>query len=259
VTLTEIKHALQELNLRPSRRLGQNYLYDQNLARIIVQAAQIGPSEPVIEIGPGLGALTGLLRERTDRLEVVEKDSRAAAFLQARFPGLAVHHADALEFEYPADGPWVCIGNLPYSVGSRLIVRLCELEARPLRMVFTVQREVADRLTSGADVKDYGVLSLLTQPWYRIETVRRLPASVFFPEPDVESSVVRFERRDCRLAGESEARYRQIVKKAFQHRRKTLGAIFGRALSPLLNPKSRPAEISVDEWIAAAMRPADGG
>lgn len=252
MTLTELRQALQELNLRPSRRLGQNYLYDQNLARIIVEAARIGTSEAVVEIGPGLGALTGLLMQQTDRLEVVEKDSRAAAFLQERFPGLKVHHADALEFEYPAGGPWVCIGNLPYSVGSRLIVRLCELASRPRRMVFTVQREVAERLTSGHDVKDYGVLTLLTRPWYDIATVRRLPPSVFFPEPDVESSVVAFERRECKLSGESESRYRAMVKKAFQHRRKTLGAIFGRALPPSLNPKLRPAEISIEEWVEAA-------
>ena len=254
MTLTEIKRALQELNLRPSRRLGQNYLYDANLARIIVEAAQIGPSDKVIEIGPGLGALTEILLQNTSDLEVIEKDARAAAFLMSKFPGLKVHHADALDFDFPAAGPWICIGNLPYSVGSRLIVKMCELDPGPERMVFTVQREVAARLVSRPNVKDYGLLTLLTQPFYKIKIVRRLPASVFFPEPDVESSVVRLERRACALEEESDACYRSMVKRAFQHRRKTLGAIFGRELPPSLNPKARPGEIGVEEWINAAMK-----
>ncbi len=257
MTLTELRKVLQELNLRPSRRLGQNYLYDQNLARIIVEAAQIGPLDRVVEIGPGLGALTEILVQKTSELEVIEKDSRAAAFLTARFPGLKVRHADALDFDFPASPSWICIGNLPYSVGSRLIVDLCGREWPPDRMVFTVQREVADRLLARPNVKDYGLLTLLTQPFYGIKIIRHLPSSVFFPEPDVESSVVRFERRQSPLHGVMDARYRQIVKKAFQHRRKTLGAIFGREIPTSLNPKSRPAEISVGEWITAAASRAD--
>jgi len=254
VTLTEIKRTLQELNLRPSRRLGQNYLYDQNLARIIVETARIGPADRVVEIGPGLGALTEILLNKTSRLEVIEKDSRAAAYLPTRFPGLKVHHADALEYDYEAQtgDPWICIGNLPYSVGSRLIVRLCELEGRPERMVFTVQREVADRLAARPDVKDYGVLTLLTQPFYKIKAIRRLPTTVFFPEPDVKSSVVLFERLESPLSKTTDIRYREIVKKAFQHRRKTLGAIFSKDLPKNLDPKKRPAEIFVEEWIQAA-------
>lgn len=254
VTLTELRKVLQELNLRPSRRLGQNYLYDQNLARIIVETARIDPADRVVEIGPGLGALTEILLTKSPRLEVIEKDSRAAAYLGTRFPGLKVHHADALEHDYDAGArdPWICIGNLPYSVGSRLIVQLCELASRPKRMVFTVQREVADRLASGPDVKDYGVLTLLTQPFYKIKTVRHLPTTVFFPEPDVQSSVVLFEILDCPLSKDSDARYREIVKRAFQHRRKTLGAIFGKELPKNLDSKKRPAEISLEQWIQAA-------
>jgi 16S rRNA (adenine1518-N6/adenine1519-N6)-dimethyltransferase len=253
VTLTEIKVALQELNLRPSRRLGQNYLYDANLARIIVEAAQIGPSDRVVEVGPGLGALTEILVKKTPRLTVVEKDTRAAAFLSSKFPGLKVEAEDALTYEFPADEPWHCIGNLPYSVGSRLIVRLCELPMRPERMVFTVQREVAERLAARPDIKDYGVLTLLTQPFYAIKIVRHLSTSVFFPEPEVKSSVVRFEKKECKLSEDSEARYREKVKRAFQQRRKTLGAIFGKDLPSNLDPKKRPAEITVEEWIKAAI------
>lgn len=254
MTLTEIKRVLQELNLRPSRRLGQNYLYDQNLAQIIVQAAGIGPTDQVVEVGPGLGALTEILVNKTSHLHVVEIDARAAGYLQSKFPALRVHQADALKFDFPASGSWICIGNLPYSVGSRLIVRLGEPDTRPARMIFTVQREVAERLAAKTNVKDYGVLTLLVQPWYQVRIIRHLPASVFFPKPDVESSTVLFERRDCPLDGDAETRYRAMVKRAFQHRRKTLGAILGADLPKNLDPKKRPAEISVQEWIQAALR-----
>ncbi|MBV9464190.1 MAG: ribosomal RNA small subunit methyltransferase A [Verrucomicrobiae bacterium] len=248
---------LQELNLRPSRRLGQNYLHDQNLARIIVDFARVGPEDAVVEIGPGLGALTEILREKTNSLRVVEKDTRAAEWLRARFPDIQVAASDALEVDFnvllaPGSGPWICIGNLPYSTASRMMVMFCELPNRPIRMVFTVQREVADRLVAKPGSADYGLLTLLTQPFYSIHSLRQLPTSVFYPEPDVLSTVVGFERVECALAPAQLAKYRGLVKNAFQKRRKTLRAIFAKELPANLRPDARPEDVPVEAWLEAA-------
>ncbi|NUN93327.1 MAG: ribosomal RNA small subunit methyltransferase A [Verrucomicrobiae bacterium] len=275
MTLTELRATLAALGVRPSRRLGQNFLHDQNLARRIVDLGEIAEGDPVIEIGPGLGALTeDLTARRPGRLFLIERDLRFAAFLRARFPGAQLIEGDALEALAPhesarpdSDAPrfaenrlpqavdrFTVLGNLPYSVASPLMVRLAEADLRPRRMVFTVQLEVAQRLAAQPGAKDYGLLTLLLQPFYEISIARKLPPSVFWPPPEVASATVLFVRR----AGfpfpslAEERSYRRIVRRAFQQRRKTLGAVFGDELSDPVLRKRRPAEIGVEEWARAA-------
>ncbi len=255
MTLSEIRLRLNELGVRPSRRLGQNFLHDQNVARRIVEEAGIQPEDSVMEIGPGLGAITEFIPEQTDKLTLIEKDRRLAAFLRGRFPQAHLIEADAMEEISNLKSPIsnsIVLGNLPYSIASPLIVRLCEADLRPRRMLFTIQLEVAERLVAGPQTKDFGLLTLLTQAFYQIKMTRKVPPSVFWPRPEVASAVVRMERREAPLFSDADAesRFRARVKQAFQKRRKTLGAIFGREWPDAKHRTRRPEELSVEEWVA---------
>ena len=257
MTLSEIRQHLARLGVRPSRRLGQNFLHDQNLARRLVELAEINQNESVLEIGPGLGALTEHLVQRNVPLTLIEKDRRLAGFLRDRFPCVRVVEGDALEkildFGFRISD-FVVIGNLPYSIASPLIVRLCESGLRPARMLFTVQREVAERLTAAPRTRDYGMLTLLTRSFYEIAIARRLPPSVFWPVPEVASAVIRMTRCEKSIFPEAaiEQRFREIVKRAFQKRRKTMRAIFGRDPPFDRGAMRRPEELSIEEWSALA-------
>lgn len=283
MTLSEIRLRLCELGVRPSRRLGQNFLHDQNLAARIVELAGIQTDEAVLEIGPGLGALTERLAAQTARLVLIEKDRRLAGFLRNRFPQAQVIEADALQ-ELSAfsllgsaaagrgdsdavakptppqrqalqPSAFVAIGNLPYSVASPLIVRLCEPDLRPLRMVFTVQLEVGQRLTALPRTRDFGLLTLFTQPFYEIRLVRKLAPTVFWPRPGIVSAVIVMTRRQTQpfASTGADAHFRGMVRRAFQSRRKTLGAIFD-ALPTGIDPRRRPEELSVAEWLALSVQ-----
>ena len=252
--LTEIRLCLEKLGVRPNRRLGQNFLYDQNIARRIVELADIQHNEPTLEIGPGLGALTERIVQKTNQLTLIEKDFRFINYLRSRFPKVQIIEGDALrEISNlkPQISNFVVLGNLPYSIASPLIVRLCETDLQPKRMLFTIQLEVAKRLTAQPRTHDFGLLTLLTQPFYEIKIVRKVPASVFWPKPEITSAVIEMIRHPIQPFVETsvEALFREFIKKAFQKRRKTLGAIFKKNLPKNINPKCRPEELSVDQWI----------
>jgi 16S rRNA (adenine1518-N6/adenine1519-N6)-dimethyltransferase len=255
MTLTEIRARLRELGVHPSRRLGQNFLHDQNLARRIVELAELPPDEPALEIGPGLGALTEFI-PNSERLTLIEKDHRLAGYLRERFPQATVIEADALEaIQNPKSKIQNYLGNLPYSVASPLIVRLCERDLRPSRMVFTVQREVADRLIARPSTPDYGLLTLLTQPFYEIRIARKIPPSVFWPEPKVASAVVTMLRRPSQPFSQPQAEtfFREILHQAWQKRRKQLGTIFRDGPCLDLDPAKRPEEVPVEGWVGACL------
>lgn len=255
MTLTEIRARLRELDIHPSRRLGQNFLHDQNLAQRIVELAGLEPDDPVLEIGPGLGALTEFI-PNPERLTLIEKDRRLAAYLRERFPAARIIEADALDeisnLQSSISNSMV-LGNLPYSVASPLIVRLGERDLRPRRLVLTIQREVADRLAARPRTADYGLLTLLVQPFYEVRIARKIPATVFWPEPQVSSAVVTLVRRETQPFDqpEHEDLFRRILHQAWQKRRKKLGTIFRDQPSLKLDLQKRPEELSVGEWIQA--------
>lgn len=260
MTLGEIRSHLDRLSLRPSRRLGQNFLHDQNVARLIVELAEIRPDDHVLEIGPGLGALTGFIAPRCRALTLIEKDRRLADFLRTRFPAATLIEGDALEEIANLGAPTslsTVLGNLPYSIASPLIVRLAEADLRPPRMLFTIQLEVAQRLAASPRTHDYGLLTLLVQPFYHVEIVRKIPATVFWPTPEIASAVVRLTRRPEPLLSNPalETRFRDLARRAFQQRRKTLGAIFGPDLPPSANTRRRPEELTIGEWSSLARAP----
>jgi 16S rRNA (adenine1518-N6/adenine1519-N6)-dimethyltransferase len=259
MTLTEIRRLLDDLGARPKRRFGQNFMFDQNMVQYIVDLAEIKKPDHVLEIGPGLGALTEVLAKKTSNLTVIEHDQTFIPLLQEKFPDATVIHGDALEkisdFGFQMSD-YSVISNLPYSVASPLMIRLCELDLRPKRMVFTVQLEVAERLVAQTSTKDYGLLTLLTQAFYDIRLERKIPPTVFWPMPEVDSAVVVMDRKSTQpfqIPGEDIV-FREISKKAFQKRRKTLGSIFGKELPSEIDRTKRPENLSMDEWINFAKK-----
>lgn len=228
--LSAIRAALAELDLTPSKTLGQNFLHDQNLARWIVAQLGAGPGDALVEIGPGLGALTGTALETGARLTVLEKDARLADFLRARFAGeerLRVVHGDALDFDVRTlwgNGPVKVFGNLPYYVSTPLLFHFTSPACPVERAVFLLQRELAERLAAaGPGTKDYGLVSVIIGRRWRVELLRVLPASVFLPEPKVDSALIALTRRPAdELPVCDVPTFDAIVRAGFSQRRKQL-------------------------------------
>ena len=229
MTISEMRHALGERGIQLTRSLGQNFLHDANQLRRIVDAADLTPADRVLEIGPGLGPLTELLLARAGEVFAIEKDERLVAFLQDRFPGepkLRLLHADALRLLQREPGDWrgwKLVSNLPFSVASPILVELAMNPHPPERLVATLQLEVVQRLTASVGDDDYGVLSLLVQLRYEPHGMFRIPASCFFPEPDVISACVTLVRREREwLPAELRPAFVRLVKLAFSQRRKMM-------------------------------------
>ena len=198
--LSEIGNILREICVVPVKTLGQNFLHDQNLARWMVQEAGISESDFVFEIGPGLGAITEPALATGARVLAIEKDRRLADFLRRRFAGprCEIIHGDAVEFEvrrlFPR-GPVKLLGNLPYYVSTQLLLRYLEQPSPIILAVLMLQREVAARLSASPRSKDYGILTLVVQLQWRVEYLRTVPATVFLPQPEVDSAFVRLTPR----------------------------------------------------------------
>lgn len=270
---SSVRVLLDGLGLRPNKTLGQNFLIDRNILQIIVRAATIGPADTVLEVGPGLGAVTTALAGCAGRVLAVEKDPRLAAFIRARFAGLAhvqLVEADMLDLRVDAltwpgtEGPMridALVSNLPYSVGSRILVDVVRSSQPPPRVVVTVQREVAGRLSAGAGSPDYGLLSVWIQRAYRVRTVHVVGPRCFFPEPDVQSAVVLLEQRpDAPVVSEA---FYALTRRAFGQRRKQVAKSLtdaGRAADVVRGclraigqvETARPEDLGVDEWVALA-------
>ncbi len=227
--LSEMKQILAERDLQLTKSLGQNFLHDGNQLRRIVEAADLKPTDRVLEIGPGLGPLTELLVHHAGEVTAIEKDRRLAAFLNERFAtsrNLTLITDDALDYvrQQQIDwSDWKLVANLPYSVASPILVDLAQAEGCPERMVATLQLEVAQRLTAQAGDDSYGLLSLLVQLHYESRGWFRVPASCFFPTPDVDSACVTLVRRDPPLLGREQTKvFVNIVKRSFSQRRKMM-------------------------------------
>ena len=228
--LSAIRDALAELQLTPSKTLGQNFLHDQNLARWIVAQLDVQPGDTLLEIGPGLGALTGTALETGAKLTVLEKDARLAGFLRQRFAGenrLRVEHLDALDFDVRTlwpDRPVKVFGNLPYYISTPLLFHFASPASPVERAVFLLQRELAARIAAaGPGSKDYGILSVVIGRRWRVELLRVLPASVFLPEPKVDSALIRLvPRAPDELPACDVQTFEQLVRAGFSQRRKQL-------------------------------------
>jgi 16S rRNA (adenine1518-N6/adenine1519-N6)-dimethyltransferase len=253
MTLTEIRAALDSRGLRPLKQLGQNFLHDQNLARWLAEHAVAGvaPGATVVEIGPGLGALTSVLLARDLHLIALEKDRGLCVFLREHFRteidrhALELREGDALEL-LPAlqTAPAVICGNLPYYISTPLLMECMKLRGVPARLFFLVQKEVGQRLAGKPGSKTYGALSVLVQAGYDVEIVRTLPGSVFYPPPEVESVAVQLTPSAHPLVPpEDRLRFAAVVQRGFSQRRKKLSNL-------LPTEDSRRAEhLSPADWV----------
>jgi 16S rRNA (adenine1518-N6/adenine1519-N6)-dimethyltransferase len=267
MTLTEMRSLLAKRDIQLTRSLGQNFLHDQNQLRKIVEAAEIQPTDKILEIGPGLGPLTELLLEKAGEVLAIEMDRRLVEFLRERFAStknLNLLHDDALEFlrREPRDWiDWKLVANLPYSVASPILVELAQSPRRPERMVTTLQLEVAQRLMARADDNDYGVLTLLVQLDYEPRASFKIPADCFFPAPNVDSMCVVLQRRAWPLLADGQrAAFVKIVKRAFSQRRKMMLKLLKQdwavdklaaAFAELkISPQERAEKLSLEQFVA---------
>ncbi len=262
--LSEIRKTLQEIHVSPVKTLGQNFLHDQNLARWIVDQAQINSDDFVLEIGPGLGALTKLLLEKGARVLAIEKDTRLANFLRERFAHerLEILNIDALNFDARilfSHRRVKLLGNLPYNISSALLLKFLAYPSPISLWLFTLQKEVAARLSAQPSTHDYGAMTLRTQLRHHVKYLRTIPATVFFPRPEVDSALVRIGQRDPReLPEHDEELLLELIRLGFSQRRKQLGKLLRErvddwdCLAHQLNidPKVRGEELSLLQWIA---------
>ncbi len=273
--LSTITASLAELGMQPSKSLGQNFLHDQNIADWIVAQLKLKPGEAWMELGPGLGALTEFALQRSTNGRVLEKDGRLADFLRTRFPGLEVLHGDASDFDVRdlfARGPVKVLGNLPYYVSSQILFGFTAEPSPVSALIFTLQKELAERLSAEPRTKEYGALTLLVGRRWRVKYLRTLPGSVFVPAPKVDSGVVMLTPREPGEVPSCDGvRFTTLVKQGFSQRRKQLRkmlaphALDWPALCAHLGVEetTRAEELSLAQWIAltnfAAGAPAETG
>jgi 16S rRNA (adenine1518-N6/adenine1519-N6)-dimethyltransferase len=262
--LSEIPAVLREIGVSPVKSLGQNFLHDRNLARWIVEQARLRADDYVVEIGPGLGALTEFALAKGTHVLAIEKDKRLVKFLHEKFADQTVEivHGDALEFDTRilyTKRRVNLLGNLPYYISSQLLIKFLESPSPISMWLLMLQKELAKRICAVPGTSDYGALSLQVQLHYRVEYLRTVPATVFLPKPDVDSALVRISPRDEReLPARDHDVFERLVRRGFSQRRKQLGKLIREQVPKWeaiaaelgLNPKARAEELSLLQWIA---------
>lgn len=234
------QRALRDAGFRPSRRLGQNFLLDENVARAIARESGASVGGFVLEVGPGCGFLSVHLAELGVRLLCVEIDERLADVAErflAPYPAVELLRADVLagkhrlapkvEARLPRGTPWHLVSNLPYSISGPLLALLAERDEPPVTMTCLVQREVADRLVAEPGSRAWGPLSIAVQGAYDGRVLRPAPAALFWPRPRVESAVVHFELRPDAPAPADRRRLTAFARRLLQHRRQGLARVLG--------------------------------
>lgn len=283
-TQREIQALLKRHSVRPRKRHGQNFLIDGNLMRRLVRAAELTPQDVVLEVGGGTGGLTDLLLADAQRVLVVEIDPFMQSILAERFAGRAhfeMIRGDALAGKHRLAEPLASalaalppeqarrlklVANLPYNIATPLLVNLLLSSPAPVRYVFTVQQEMADRLTAVPGTKAYGPLSALWQVAAEIRSLVVLPPGAFWPRPQVTSSMIAITPRPRPPAGVSNlARFAWHLHAGFAYRRKTLrfnlrkafGEEITKGIGETFDVGRRAETLSVEEWTALSGRLAE--
>jgi len=229
-------------SVRAKKSFGQHFLNDDTIAEAIVNALPKNENKmDALEIGPGTGVLTKFLLNRSDlNLSAVELDKQSVAYLEQHYPAFKdkIIQGDFLQMNLKAvfSQPFYLIGNFPYNISTQILFAVLENKEHIPAMVGMFQKEVAQRIASGPGNKSYGILSVLLQPWYKIEYLFSVDENKFIPPPKVKSGVLRMIRNERQELGIEESYFKMIVKTGFNQRRKTLR----NALRPLL-----PEDISV--------------
>ncbi|MBX8632462.1 MAG: ribosomal RNA small subunit methyltransferase A [Thermoplasmata archaeon] len=248
MSLRETRQALMELGIYPSRKHGQTFLVDEEIADREVENAKIGRRDSVLEIGPGLGVLTERISGSCRKLTVIESDPRLVLYLREKFgDAVEVIEGDAMEVDLPQFD--VAIGNLPYSVASQLIFRLSDAGMK--KGLFMIQREMAQRVVARPFTAEYSRMGAVLQRSYSIDMLFDVGHSHFYPQPDVDSSVLFFR---ARKGVKRWPEYERAVTLLFSQRRKTIASILRKRVgSGSINFNSMPhgsrriEELTIDE------------
>lgn len=246
--------------VKPKKSLGQHFLTDLSIAEAIADTLADYKGMPVLEVGPGMGVLTRFLLDKGHDLTVVELDPESVEYLQEHFPELRdrIVAKDFLKLDLTRlyEGPFCIIGNYPYNISSQIFFKVLDYKDRIPCCSGMIQKEVAERMAAPPGSKTYGILSVLLQAWYDIEYLFTVPEHVFNPPPKVKSAVIRMTRNQVEHLGCNERLFKQIVKTAFNQRRKTmrnsLRSLVGKECEVLSDPifDERPERLSVERFIA---------
>ena len=246
--------------VRAKKYLGQHFLTDKNIAAKIVESLR--PENrytQVLEVGPGMGILSDFLLQKTEyEVSLIDIDTESYQYLQKKYPQLdkRLINADFLDMDFSAffTGPMAIIGNFPYNISSQILFKVLDNRAQVLEVVGMFQKEVAERCTSKPGSKEYGILSVFLQAYYKVEYLFTVKAGVFNPPPKVLSAVIRLTRNETAELNCDEKLFWQVVKAGFNQRRKTLR----NAVSSLINKEKmtdeplldlRAERLSVDDFV----------
>ena len=259
---TEIRERLDSMGVIPSKKLGQNFLVDENVARWIVDQLDIESGDTVVEVGPGTGALTEHLIKLADKVILVEFDARLAEGLKAKFADhehVEVHHHDGARFDVRQlykHQPLKLLGNLPYSAGGAIMRNFMKRPSPVCKAVLMLQKEFIDRIIAKPRTKEYGVLSLRMQSEWVSKPVKTIPPEAFFPRPLIDSTVMVCERRGDDLPVYDARLFDEIVRRGFSQRRKQIKkqlpdtADWAEAAAEINVPfTARAEEITLEQWV----------
>lgn len=244
----------------PKKKLGQHFLTDENIAHKIVAALDYSSAESVLEIGPGTGVLTQWLRKKDVPYYLVEIDRESIEYLNATYPSLSKNLIEGdflrLNLEVIPTASFAVIGNFPYNISSQIFFKILEAVDRIPQVVCMIQYEVAQRISSPPNNKQYGILSVLLQAYYDIEFLFKVPPQVFNPPPKVDSGVIRLIRKPNydSIINCDKKLFKNVVKTSFNQRRKMLS----NSLKPILGEKKldtslmkkRPEQLKVEDFVS---------
>ena len=253
---------INKLNIKPRKTLGQNFLIDTNISRKITKLVQGQLADPIIEIGPGTGSLTNELLKDNYRIKAVEVDKQLTHLLRERFgdvPNIEIINEDAMSFDYSQlTGPWwIMVGNLPYNIGTRLLIKLITEVPQIHRYVIMLQDEVAERIVAKPNTKHYGSISVLFSLFTDSKLQFNVSKNCFEPKPKILSTVLTIQRETL---VDEEIRFKafEISKIAFQQKRKKIKTALKdfideeKAEKLLLDLNSRPQELTPNDYLSIA-------
>lgn len=262
-SVKDVRAELSRIGLQPSRKFGQNFLIDRNILDIIIDAADISAEDRILEVGPGLGVLTGAMAERCGQLVCVEKDFKLTDYLKDYFADTAnveIVGSDIMRINFSEMDVNKCVSNLPYSCGSRFLVDFTS-SAKADLIVVMLQDEVAEKICAKSGSRDFGLMGLMMQIDYKVDLVKKVSRGCFWPRPEVNSCVVRLKKKSEPALSDVERIFlRKFAKSVFSQRRKKMGVPLrmraghdkdaAEAVSCFAG--KRPEQLLMEEWFMIA-------
>ena len=271
--MPSVKKELEAYGLTPRKRWGQHFLVDRNILGKVLRAAEVGPQDVVLEVGPGLGEMTLALAHEAGKVTAVEIDRKMIEVLRQKVsgcPNVEIIQSDILKLDFHRlfgreKGPVKVVANLPYQISTPVLFRFIDSRQIFSSLTLMVQREVAERLIASPGSKEYGPLSIVVQVLADVLICFHVKPSAFFPSPKVDSSVIQITWKEKALiAPRDEGWLREVVRGALGYRRKTLmnalkhsslvlpPDLEGRLAEIRIDPRRRPETLTIDEFIRLA-------